>query len=363
MYQKGDQVLLDGCNIKTYHPTAKLVPKCHRPFLIQRILLPIDCQLTLPEQWGVHDVFHVDLLTPYRETEFHGANYNQPPPDLVREEEQYEVEQVQDEHIYGHWKKKQYLVKWKGYPGSDNQWVDARDMENAQELIAEFHTLNSKLSSHIKRTTGHLPNHHSPTLPSTLSSTLRHMSHALNNLHGTSVHKENTDPLPILPCLSTPVPVQDQLCVQNQTPHIVHVSTNGTGYKVGITFPHPDKPSDDERNDSNQETLRPPHQKFHVLIPPFNHLAEWVWWSPSQTTLMLTTPSSPPLPKSTTPSITVKSMLATLKRSSESLELCDTEAHPVKMMKQQLLLHNLTKSDNWNLNLPLAHHLPITSLF
>ena len=66
-------------------------------------------------------MFHVDLLTPYRETEFHGPNYNQLPPDLVGGEEQYEVEQVLDEHIYGCWKKKQYLVKWKGYPDSDNQ--------------------------------------------------------------------------------------------------------------------------------------------------------------------------------------------------------------------------------------------------
>ena len=123
VYQKGDQVWLDGHNIKMYHPTAKLAPKCHGPFQIKRVLSPIAYQLTLPEQWKIHNVFHVDLLTPYRETEFHSANYNQPPPDLVKEEEQYEVEQVLDEHIYGLWKKKQYLVKWKGYPSSDNQWV------------------------------------------------------------------------------------------------------------------------------------------------------------------------------------------------------------------------------------------------
>ena len=131
-YQVGDQVWLDGRNIKTYHPTAKLVPKRHRPFPIKRALSTIDYQLTLPEQWKIHDVFHVDLLTPYREMEFHGPNYNWPPPDLMGEEEQYEVEQVLDECNHGHWKKKQYLVKWKGYPDSDNQWLDAKDMENAQ---------------------------------------------------------------------------------------------------------------------------------------------------------------------------------------------------------------------------------------
>ena len=110
-------------------------------------------------------MFHVDLLTPYRETEFHGPNYAWPPPDLIGEEEQYEVEQVLDERNYGRWKKKQYLVKWKGYPDSDNQWLDAKDMENAQELIAEFHNLNHELRSCIRRALGHLSTYHpSPPL-------------------------------------------------------------------------------------------------------------------------------------------------------------------------------------------------------
>ena len=76
VYQAGDQVWLDGRNIKTYQPTAKLAAKRHGPFPIWRVLLPIDYQLTLPEQWKIHNVFHVDLLTPYRETEFHSPNYN-----------------------------------------------------------------------------------------------------------------------------------------------------------------------------------------------------------------------------------------------------------------------------------------------
>ena len=41
MYQVGDHVWLDGCNIKTYHPTAKLAPKRHGPFKITRVLSAI----------------------------------------------------------------------------------------------------------------------------------------------------------------------------------------------------------------------------------------------------------------------------------------------------------------------------------
>ena len=132
------------------------------------------------------------------ETDFHGANYTRPPPDLIEDEEQYEVEQVLDERNYGRWKKKQYLVKWKGYPDSDNQWLDAKDMENTQELIAEFHNSNNELRSHIKRALGHLHSSHplSSALPST--STSEHMSDVPHSSdHSTAV--ENTDPLPIPP--------------------------------------------------------------------------------------------------------------------------------------------------------------------
>ena len=252
VYQKGDQVWLDGRNIKTYHPTAKLAAKRHGPFPIQRVLLPIDYQLTLPEQWKIHNVFHVDLLTPYRETEFHGPNYNQLPPDLMRGEEQYKVEQVIGECIYGRWKKKQYLVKWKGYPNSDNQWLDAKDMENAQELIAEFHNSNSMHSSHIKRALEHIFDLYPlSTLPSTLTSI--RMSNASTLAELPFGAQENMDPLPIPPHTTTPDASSGQLRVQNATPAtFIHIRDTD--------FPHPDEPTPSELNDSDQENIAPPVQ-------------------------------------------------------------------------------------------------------
>ena len=82
-------------------------------------------------------MFHVDLLTPYKETEFHGQNYTYPPPDLVEGEEQYKVEHILDSWTFGKKRTKQYLVKWKGYHHSDNQWVNKRDM-NADQAIREY---------------------------------------------------------------------------------------------------------------------------------------------------------------------------------------------------------------------------------
>ena len=214
---------------------AKLVPKRHGTFSTQRALSPINYQLMLLEQRKIHNGFQIDLLTPYREMEFHGPNYNQPPPDLMGEEEQYKVEQVLDEHIYGHWKKKQYLVKWKGYPDSDNQWLDAKDMENAQELIAEFHNLNPKTSSHIKRALECFSSLHPPSaLPHTLNSI--HMSNASSTLNRMSVHGENTNLLPILPCSSSPVPDEAPIHVQNQFAELLPVCKDRSTNITGITF-------------------------------------------------------------------------------------------------------------------------------
>ena len=47
-----------------------------------------------------------------------------PPPDLINGEEEYKIEEILQSRKFGRGCKVQYLVKWKGYPDSDNQWVD-----------------------------------------------------------------------------------------------------------------------------------------------------------------------------------------------------------------------------------------------
>jgi len=149
-YQEGDLVWLEGRHLRTNQPMAKLAPKRHGPFSIIQVMSPVNYRLKLPTQWSIHDVFHIDLLTPYRETELHGSNYSRPAPDLVDNNEEYEIERILDSQQFGRGRKKQYLIKWKGYPDSDNEWVDARDV-HAPEVIREFKKQNSAAETHIRK--------------------------------------------------------------------------------------------------------------------------------------------------------------------------------------------------------------------
>ena len=88
----------------------------------------------------IHDVFHVDLLIPYKETEAYGDAYPQPPPELIDGQEEYEVEEIITECFNKCTWKRQYLVKWPGYPASDNSWVNETDL-NAPELLDEYSQL------------------------------------------------------------------------------------------------------------------------------------------------------------------------------------------------------------------------------
>ncbi len=176
-YQEGDLVWLEGRHLRTNQPTAKLAPKRHGPFPIIQVMSSVNYRLKLPTQWSIHDVFHIDLLTPYRETDIHGSNYSRPPPDLVDNEEEYKVKKVLDARQFGRGRKRQYLIKWKGYPDSDNEWVDHKDI-HAPEAIREFENSRTIEQGHIRMgTTGEC--HIIPFTPTHTSS----MSNDTNNYY------------------------------------------------------------------------------------------------------------------------------------------------------------------------------------
>jgi Chromo (CHRromatin Organisation MOdifier) domain len=134
----GSKVWLEGANLKLTHPKAKLDAKRYGPFMVTKAISPVVFQLALPPEWRIHDVFHASLLTPYKETEEHGENFTQPPPELIEGQEEYEVEQIIDSRRWGRARKLQYLLQWKGYSRAHNSWQDATEV-HAPRLVREYY--------------------------------------------------------------------------------------------------------------------------------------------------------------------------------------------------------------------------------
>ena len=109
-FEEGEQVWLEGRNLKTHHPTAKLAPQCYGPFPIDKKLSLVTYRLNLPTTMKIHPVFHVNLLTQYREMEAHGPNYEKPPPKIIEGEPEWEVENIINSRLHGCYKKLQFLV-------------------------------------------------------------------------------------------------------------------------------------------------------------------------------------------------------------------------------------------------------------
>jgi len=93
-FKINNQVWLDGANIKWPYASKKLSPRRYRPFRVVTKISHVAYRLQLPKAWGIHDVFHATLLTPYKETPEHGPNFIEPPPEVIEGEEEWEVEHV-----------------------------------------------------------------------------------------------------------------------------------------------------------------------------------------------------------------------------------------------------------------------------
>jgi len=135
--------------LHTSHPTHKLRPKCFGPFVITEKLSSVSYCLVLPSVWRIHNAFHATVLSPYQETAVHGPNYPTPAPDLIDGELEWEIDTILASRHHGRKQELQYLIKWVGYPESDNSW-ELADQVHAPKLKREFHNRRPEAAKSIK---------------------------------------------------------------------------------------------------------------------------------------------------------------------------------------------------------------------
>ena len=91
---------------------------------MEKIVSPLAVQLTLPQIWKIHNIFHVSLLKPYRTSE-HQAPLDPSKifreADNIKQSEDYNVNEVLGSTRNAG--RILYLVKWLDYPDRKN-WTE-----------------------------------------------------------------------------------------------------------------------------------------------------------------------------------------------------------------------------------------------
>jgi hypothetical protein len=111
----------------------------------------------------IHPVFYNSLLKPYHKTKEHSPNHEKPTPEIVNGKEgHYEIEAILMAQPTQNRKSMQYLIKWKGYPASENSWLPEKELTNAKELLDKllrFYPHFSTFLTHVTSRALSFPRH------------------------------------------------------------------------------------------------------------------------------------------------------------------------------------------------------------
>jgi hypothetical protein len=254
-YCVGDRVWLEGKNLSTTHPTAKLAPRWYRPFLVTAVISHTTYRLKLPPTWKIHNTFHTSLLTPYRETITNGIKYQEPPPDLINGQPEWEVEKVLGSRCRRN--QLQYLVRWKGFSDAHDSWEPLSHL-TADERIAEFYNKNPQAVRAIT---------HSPIIR-----TLTTQPIPMSQTFAPPTIDDDTVPLSssnlsLANRFDTPpesIPLLDRISLVNtNTPS----PPPRDDYERSLPLPHSDESSDDS-DDEPPALEYPTHPTLQIPIHP-----------------------------------------------------------------------------------------------
>ena len=114
----------------------KLSMRYYGPFQVSDKINDVAYRLKLPENWKIHNAFHVSLLRPF---------IGDVPEDLVQEE-QPEVEELdeilipkqilalKDTKVKGKVARR-FLVKFKNYSPMDAKWMDEDELADSPQIL------------------------------------------------------------------------------------------------------------------------------------------------------------------------------------------------------------------------------------
>lgn len=147
----GDEVYIENRSGLTIPGlvSTKTGPKRFGPFRVKSLVGQGAVKVELPTSYRMHDTIsrrHITVAQP----DSWNRIPDRPPPVVTDEDsEEYEVEAVLDERL--HRKRKQYLIKWLGYPAHEATWVDESESKTFPDALRAY--LDSKKNRGRSRTT------------------------------------------------------------------------------------------------------------------------------------------------------------------------------------------------------------------
>ena len=147
----GDQVMLNAKNIGTKRPAKKLSPKLYGPFKVLEKRGNRALILEISPRWKIYPIFHVSLLEPYRHSVRPGREQPPQEPEEIDGDLEWEVKRIVKSEILTYVRRRcrmqeiRYLVKWAECSEDENTWEPPESLENAQEMVEEFHRENPEM--------------------------------------------------------------------------------------------------------------------------------------------------------------------------------------------------------------------------
>ncbi len=134
IYAIEDKVYLCVKNIRSTRSSKKLDYKYYESYKINMFIKKQSYRLKLfVNMKKIYNVFHVFLLEFCKDL----AEKKQTSLIYVNDEKQWKIEQILDSRKYR--EKLQYYIKWLNWNDINNEWLNAKNMNRANDLIAEYH--------------------------------------------------------------------------------------------------------------------------------------------------------------------------------------------------------------------------------
>jgi len=135
-FEVENKVWLSTRHFRTTRPSKKLDYKCTGPYTVSKIINKNAYKLDLPKAMQNQNVFHVSQLNHYTPPVV-GQPPWEPHPVIVDDSEEWEVKRILDSMQC--YRKLHSLVQWAGCSHIRTSWDQFGNLENAHELIDEFH--------------------------------------------------------------------------------------------------------------------------------------------------------------------------------------------------------------------------------